>query len=135
MKEFCFYTIAFTVSHFFETKRKCHFQYGYILLVDSAGLIGVIISSFVNDTLGRKISQILFYGLCSCAMFFFGTFKSSFMVSVILILFAKSFIWSGSAVSWSQTPELFHTDVSIHLPSPLPSPLTCEICVIYIFID
>lgn len=89
---------------------SCDFDYSAIFINSSAEVVGFFLPSLLIDRLGRRGSQVLWYGLGGLMVFIMGFGLNSNGLIVIAYL-ARMAAMAATDVTWVTTPELFTTDV------------------------
>lgn len=109
---FTFYGMSYTVADLFETgdDDTCSFDYVYLFLIYSTEFVGALLPLCTIDTLGRAMSQVIWYQVSGVSALVVGFSDSSATQLVASAIFMAANM-AASSLTWVHTPELYPTKI------------------------
>ncbi|KAF0694376.1 Aste57867_14745 [Aphanomyces stellatus] len=105
-----YYGIILLFPRIFKPDDGQAFNYTCIFLAAVAEVLGVFLTIAIVDKIGRRMTQIVLYFLCTVAVVL-SAFDFDLVALTILAMAARAFIMGASSVTWLATPEAFPTHV------------------------
>jgi hypothetical protein len=97
----------------FQIDDECSYEYSYIFVANLLEGVGVIAALNTVDTLGRSVSQTLFFVVTAALLFTYGgLYVGSESTAALVMLFIAKITSAGAmCVLWIQTAEIYPTEV------------------------
>mmetsp|Transcript_26529 Transcript_26529/g.34870 ORF Transcript_26529/g.34870 Transcript_26529/m.34870 type:complete len:386 (+) Transcript_26529:3-1160(+) len=121
---FAYYATVLIIAVVFESDdsdAECSFDETTILISASAEMFAIYILKLVVDTYGRKLSQMVMYGLNCVSAMFIGSSFSPYSFKMAMAFLARGSAVAAFSATWIHTPELYPTKIRTTAHSTLYS--------------